>query len=77
MSDTSEQAITASGPGDLKVGDWVMQIGKPELGLAIVINIMYYSCGSGVWQVVDEPTWRATLSQCLERVGPPHSKGRQ
>jgi hypothetical protein len=64
---------------ELEVGDWVMQRSRPELGLAVVTNVMHYCAGSRIWQVVstDEPTWRGTLSQCLEKVGPPKSRRRQ
>ena len=79
MSDTSEQTINPSGATDLEVGDWVIQKSKPELGVAIVTDITYYRSGSQLWEVVstDEPTWRGTLSQCLEKVGPRQTSGGQ
>jgi hypothetical protein len=63
---------------DLEVGDWVMQRNRPELGLAVVIDVTYYR-GSRLWQIIrtDEPSWRGTVSQCLEKVGPPESERSQ
>lgn len=64
-------------PSELDIRDWVIRKDRPELGVAVVINIFTYRSGSRVWRVVltDEPTWGATISECLVKVGPPHSKG--
>lgn len=80
MDEISEQGEELErDPSWLEVGDWVISKNRPELGIAVVESVTYYRGRSRTCQVVfmGESGEKGTMSEWLEKVGPPKSGERR